>query len=151
MATLHHFVALYPPDAIATRQPRAPLRPTGGELFSVRPLVQTTAPMEVADDSVPPFILFPDLADLHRVVSAYGNPKDCKYITWLTRKTETLLRKRRARTWNDVGDPAVDKRIRMQGPQPIGSEPRATMVHDAGRKAIAAAYGGDVVAVGSAA
>ncbi|KIY43210.1 hypothetical protein FISHEDRAFT_53994 [Fistulina hepatica ATCC 64428] len=106
LSHIRHFVALYPPTDLRDVACTIPERSTRTALQAQRPLVHLTARPEVADDHVPPLLLFRDLEVVHHrlIARAYtvqpaqrrAAQAGIKYITWVAKSYEGSLRGRRA-------------------------------------------------------
>ena len=103
MARLRDFVNKYPPQAV--RQPASSssislpeMRNTRTSLSGSRPLVRLTSNVDVPDDSVPPFLTFPDVEILHhRLIASEQKSAFEKigYVKWVCKAYEWALRVRR--------------------------------------------------------
>ncbi|KAJ8522722.1 hypothetical protein ONZ45_g759 [Pleurotus djamor] len=98
LSHVRSFVDSYPPPHIRDPRPTLPMRGTRTVLFARRPLVRTTTPVEVPDDTVPPLLTFGDLDVLHHRLAAAKRVKDVGYVKWVCKAYEGALRTRRERS-----------------------------------------------------
>jgi hypothetical protein len=54
-----------------------------------------TGTTEVPDDTVPPFLMFSDLELLHNRLVSIGMVREVKYVNWVAKSYEWMLRVRR--------------------------------------------------------
>ncbi|KAL4257157.1 hypothetical protein AB1N83_011561 [Pleurotus pulmonarius] len=98
------FVQDFPPPAIRTPRPWTTIRGTRTVLFAPRPLVRTTTPVEIPDDTVPPLLTFGDVDVLHHRLVALGRGKDIGYLKWVVKSYEGALRTRREKAMKKDGN-----------------------------------------------
>ncbi len=94
----------FPPPAIRTPRPWTTIRGTRTVLFAPRPLVRTTTPVEIPDDTVPPLLTFGDVDVLHHRLVAMGRGKDIGYLKWVVKSYEGALRTRREKAMKKDGN-----------------------------------------------
>lgn len=103
MQLVREFAEMYPPPRMRIPQELSHLRNTKMSLLAKQPLVRLSAPTDVADDTVPPMLLFPSVSLLHHRLVVAERPREIAYLTWLTTSYKAELTRRRDSAWVRTG------------------------------------------------
>ena len=114
MQLLRQFGTAYPPSKI-TSDSKSKSRPDAlrTRLAGPQPLARLTADSWIADDAVPPHLLFSDVESLHHRLLVANRLKDVSYVKWLTTSYRCALRARRIQSL-----PKVDAHRSSDGSSP---------------------------------
>jgi hypothetical protein len=111
LATVREFVNAFPPEKTIHAYGTSGLRGMATSLDAQRPLVRLSTTTSVADDTVPPMLLFKDVASLHQRLVQSERHKDVKYLTGVTKSYEGYLMLRRDNAWDRVRPQLVQRMI----------------------------------------
>ncbi|EJD54130.1 hypothetical protein AURDEDRAFT_180464 [Auricularia subglabra TFB-10046 SS5] len=99
MTLVRKFEYMYPPLNMREPLPMSPLRSMRTSLFGQQPIIRLSSTTQVADDTVPPMLLFSRVEVLHQRLLLKERVKDIKYLTWLTSAYKGSLEMRRDAAW----------------------------------------------------
>ncbi|THH27976.1 hypothetical protein EUX98_g6203 [Antrodiella citrinella] len=91
------FVELYPFAAVRRPGPQHASRSTRTVLAAARPLVRFTSALDIPDDTVPPFLSFPEVELLHHKLVVSDKVEGIKYLQWVCKSYAGALSIRRDR------------------------------------------------------
>lgn len=104
MDSIRSFVARYPPSNARVPAAQPEYRSPRVRLHAPRPLVRLTSATDVADDTVPPQLTWPDLDVVHHRCVVAGRTDGVKYIKWVCHAYRGAVKVRREKFLGVEGD-----------------------------------------------
>ncbi|VDC07242.1 unnamed protein product [Peniophora sp. CBMAI 1063] len=102
--SIRSFVARYPPSNARVPALQPDYRSPRVRLHAARPLVRLTSATDVADDTVPPQLTWPDLDVVHHRCVVAGRADGVRYIKWVCHAYRGAVKVRREKFLGVEGD-----------------------------------------------